>query len=197
MTYLPRPRHSRDIPVVIRATTSVEATTAAATPPATVLRCHPRQPGLAPFSPPLRSSSVVQAAATSGARQRHRTCREWPSWSAVLQHGRTGGEGERRPLATKISARRERPRGVSLRRPQNGCSDRRPARTATQVCHRRQATGRGSRRGRRTAKEISAPRGRPRGCVAADDRQGGEGEWRPKAAEISALRKRLRKDVAV
>ena len=35
-----------------------------------------RQPGLAHFSPLVQPSSVVQAAATSGAQQRHQTCRD-------------------------------------------------------------------------------------------------------------------------
>ena len=67
-------------------------------------------------------------------------------------------------------------------RPQDGHGDQRPA-GGTSL--RRPQDGRG----------ISAPRGWPRGCVATDERRGGEGERRPTAAEISAPRERPRGDV--
>ena len=69
-------------------------------------------------------------------------------------------------------------RGALLRRPRNGRSNRRLARTVARVCRREQAAGRGSGRGRRRAMENSVPRGQP-------------------PAEISALRKRLPGHVVV
>ena len=85
----------------------------------------------------------------------------------VAADERQRGEGERRLAAAEIAPHANGRGGMSMRRPRDGCSDRRPARTAARVCHRGQATGRGSRRGCGTAKEISAPCGRPRGCVAS------------------------------
>ena len=129
-----------------------------------------------------------------------------------------GGEGGGPPL------RRSAPRaigcgGTLLRRPQNGRGNRRSARTAARTCCREKATETESGRGGRTVTDIRVRRGRPRGCVAADERQGGErerrpaasdelrdgrgggccarrGGGRPAATEISALRKQPRGDDA-
>ena len=108
------------------------------------------------------------------------------------EEGRGSGIPSLRRLAPRANGRGR----MSLRRPRDSRSNCRPARTAARVCHRGQAMGRESGRGRGTAKKISAPHGRPRRCVAEDKRWGGEGERRPVAAEISVPRKRSPGDVA-
>ena len=52
--------------------------------------------------------------------------------------------------------------------------------TAVRVCRRGRAAERRSGRGPpRDGRRISAPHGWLRGCVATDERRGGEGEQRP------------------
>ena len=92
--------------------------------------------------------------------------RGWPQ-GCVATNERRGGEGGRRSAAAEISAPRERPRGdvtaEAAGRPweSSPCADGR--------------AGMSPRRGRVTATEISALRGRPR--VVSPRTSGAEGSW--------------------